>query len=579
MITMITMIHTGEYRQNMETFKKRWIIPIFLIYLIPILFEHLNISEEFIWIVYIFPSVWLPFYFGLRGGLVAAFSGILIHSTFELFEILIEHEVYQTNDGWCMVIITVLNIMVAITIGRLVDKLKAEQHSLQKVLTKMEYMAYHDYLTGLPNRWHFEMKLTTALEQVKHNKSSLAVLFLDLDRFKLINDSLGHSIGDKLLKEVSRRIQFTLNDGDCLARQGGDEFILFLTGFSSKKEAEERIHFIHQSIQAPFKIHNKEFFISSSIGASIYPTDGFAWEELIQQADIAMYTAKDRGGNGYQWYNSAKQQEIHDVVKIENHLRKALQQNEFTLYYQPLVDLADGRIFGFEALIRWKNPELGLISPADFIPLAEEIGIINGIGEWVLREACSNAKRFSEIFKEPIRIAVNISSNQFQDENFVDIVQQILLETKLPPSQLDLEITESVSIENIDRVISKLHALKAIGISISIDDFGTGYSSISYLKYLPVDTLKIDQSFVANMLTNIKDRALVESVISLSKSFGFNVIAEGVENRDQLQLLKSFECGQAQGFMFSKPVPMEEISHLYEENKNLTTPVELASSI
>lgn len=560
----------------MAKFKKKWLI-IVLIYFIPLFFDNTERSVELIWLIYLFPSVWLPFYYGLKGGLIAAAAGISLHGTYEIYEVAALHETYQFSDFWSMAISTLLTIMVAITIGRLVDKLRSKQRSLQKAVTKMEYMAYHDYLTGLPNRWDFEIKLKAKLDHAKNSNSFLAVLFLDLDRFKLINDSLGHAVGDKMLKAVSKRIQLILKKEDCIARQGGDEFILFLSDLSSKQEAEKIVTSIQQSIQAPFKIDTHEFFISSSIGISIYPTDGLAWEALIQQADIAMYTAKENGGNGFKWYSSAKQQEIHDAVKIETQLRKALQLNEFILYYQPLVNLQDGKFFGFEALIRWKNSEMGLISPTEFIPLAEEIGIINQLGEWVLREACSKVKAFSKVIHEQVKVAVNISSMQFQDDHFIDLVHHVLNETELAPSQLELEITESVSLENIDRVILKLNALKGMGISISIDDFGTGYSSISYLKYLPVDTLKIDRSFVQNMLTNSKDRALVESVISLSKSFGFNVIAEGVENTEQLMMLKSFDCGKAQGNLFSKPVPMEALYPFFEENKKQLKQIEFVS--
>lgn len=387
----------------MTKFRNKWLI-IIVIYLIPLFLDHVDNTDELVWLIYIFPSVWLPFYFGLRGGLLAAFTGILIHGTNEIYEIGFKHEIYQMNEIWCMMVITLVNITVALTIGRLVDKLRMEQDSLEKVVSKMEYMAYHDYLTGLPNRWNFEMKLKAFLEEAKRTNTLLAVLFLDLDRFKLINDSLGHSIGDRLLKDVSKRIQLTLREGDCIARQGGDEFILFFSVLSSKNEVEQIVASLHKSIQAPFKIYDKEYFISSSIGISLFPANGLGREELIQQADIAMYTAKEMGGNGFQWYNSAQQQEIHDVVMIETHLRKALQQKEFKLHYQPLVNLTNGKFFGFEALIRWHNSELGVIPPADFIPLAEEIGMIIPLGEWVLKEACSKMKTLSKFVKKILKL-------------------------------------------------------------------------------------------------------------------------------------------------------------------------------
>ncbi|WP_223595473.1 diguanylate cyclase domain-containing protein [Neobacillus bataviensis] len=322
---------------------KKWYILI-LIYLIPPIFDQTGYSEELIWLIYIFPAVWLPFYFGMKGGLIAAILGTFIYAANEIIEIVFKKDVYHLNDIWFITIITVVNFTIAITIGRLVEQLKSEQHSLKKVIEKVEYMAFHDYLTGLPNRWHFEMKLKEALEHAKQMNKIVAVLFLDLDRFKLINDSLGHAVGDKILKEVSKRIQVRIKGNNCLARQGGDEFILFFSDITSRKDVERYASEIHNAIQAPFKIETQEYFISSSIGISIYPSDGLGWEELIQQADIAMYTAKEKGGNGFQWYNHAKQQEIHDVLKIETHLRKALQRKEFTLHYQPLVNINNEQI-------------------------------------------------------------------------------------------------------------------------------------------------------------------------------------------------------------------------------------------
>lgn len=559
----------------MSHFRKKWFIIILIIFLTPLFLDLQGHYQEFKWLLYIVPSVLLPFYFGIKGGLIASFVGMLLYIINELIDTFYKLEPFQFNDIWGIIMIALVNITVAITIGKLIDILQSEQSSLKKAITKMEFMAYHDYLTGLPNRWNYEIKLKEALEQEENKKS--AVMFLDLDRFKFINDSLGHTVGDRLLKEVSKRIEQTLTENECLARQGGDEFIFFMTHCQSNKQIEERVLSLHQLIQEPFRIQNQEYFISSSIGVSLYPEDGVHLEALIQQADIAMYAAKEKGGNGYEFYNCDKQQEIHDMMKIETHLRKALQQNEFTIAYQPFMNLHNGRIIGVEALIRWYSKELGVVSPAEFIPIAEDIGIISQLGEWVLREACGKVKNLSKINKEPIRIAVNISSIQFKDKKFVDIVKQVLEETQLPGSQLELEITESVSLDDIDKVMEKLSALKKMGIGISIDDFGTGYSSISYLKYLPVDTLKIDRSFIQNMLSNMKDRALVESVISLSKNFGFNVIAEGVETAEQLNLLKSLNCSQAQGYLFSKPVQLKGLYRFIEQNNKQNEMIEHVS--
>ncbi len=544
-------------------YTKTTLISLLLIYVIPLVWDDYQHSDEVIWLLYIFPAVLLPFYFGKKGGILAAIAGTFIHIGNEYIEIVIDHAVYNSSNIWYMILITTINLIVALTIGVLVEKIKKEQQSLQKAVTKMEFMAFHDNLTGLPNRWYFETKLKGALEEAKQTNKYIAVLFIDLDRFKLINDSLGHLAGDELLKDLAKRLSGNLKSGEFLARQGGDEFILFLTGITTKDEAKTRVASLHQLIQAPLYIHNKEYLLSSSIGISLFPNDGTTWDELIQHADIAMYSAKEVGKNGFQFYNTAKLQEINDVVKIETHLRKALLQNEFILHYQPLINLKTKKIIGMEALVRWKNPELGLIPPTEFIPLAEEIGVIGQLGEWVLKEACLQAKIISNRMNTSIRVAVNISSKQFQDIHFVDIVRQVLDETGLTPHQLELEITESVSMENVEEVILKLIVLKKMGITIAIDDFGTGYSSISYLKHLPIDTLKIDQSFILNMLTNGKDLALVESVISLANSFGFDVTAEGVETSDQLELLEAFNCGQAQGYFFSRPVPIDEFYHLF----------------
>jgi diguanylate cyclase (GGDEF)-like protein len=541
----------------MIPFNKKFFL-ILLIYLIPILIDTENRSQELIWLFQIFPSILLPFIYGKIGGYIAAFLGTVIHGINEFVEIYIHQEIYSFHNIISMIIVSVINFTVAITIGILVENLRKEKNSLKKAVTKMEYMAHHDHLTGLPNRWNFETKLQKVIKESENNKSLIAVLILDLDRFKLINESLGHNHGDQLLKNVSKRISLFLQNGDFLARQEGDEFILYFSNFHSKDEAEQRINKLLQIFERPFTINNHEYFITCSIGVSFYPFDGLTCPELIQHADIAMYSAKDIGRNKYQTYNLTKLEEINDVVKMEAHLRRAMLQNEFTIHYQPFVNLQNGKITGMEALLRWYNTDLGTVSPAEFIPIAEEIGMISQLGQWVLKEACTQTKILSDLFQTPIRIAVNISSKQFQDQDFVDIVCRTLNETGLPPNQLELEITESVSLYNINEVIGKLSMLKGLGISIAIDDFGTGYSSISYLKYLPVDTLKIDQSFIQNMLGNFKDKALVQGLISLSKIFGFNVTAEGVENCEQLELLKDFDCGLAQGYLFSKPVAIQE---------------------
>lgn len=538
-----------------------------LIYSFPILITHSSSSsKELIWLLYIIPSVLVPFHSGLKGGIAAATAGSVIHVGYELISVVSGRANYSAEHLVPTISITAIYIIVALTIGFLVEKLSVEKQSMQKVLKKMENMAYLDHLTSLPNRWHAELFLKKALADAEENKKKLALLYIDLDRFKLINDGLGHSIGDQLLKDVAKRLSSNLQKGDFLARHGGDEFLLLFPDTTTALELKKRVAYFHNLIQKPFIINQQEYFISSSIGISVFPTDGLTCQELIQHADIAMYSAKEVGKNGYQFYTNSKLQEINDVVKMESHLRKALINNEFTIHFQPLIRLTNGEIFGMEALIRWHNSELGSVSPAVFIPLAEEIGIICKLGSWVLKEACTQAHALSRDFNFPFRVAVNISSKQFADPHFVQIVKKTLSETGLSPEQLELEITESVSLENLEEVIDKLKKLKSLGITIAIDDFGTGYSSISYLKDLPIDTLKIDQSFVKNMLENSKDRALVQSVISLSNSFGFHVTAEGVEQAEQLSLLKEFNCGQAQGYLFSKPLPINDFQTIFKQN-------------
>lgn len=426
---------------------------------------------------------------------------------------------------------------------------------------QIDFYANHDFLTGLPNRILFKERCRAALEQSKQLQQSAAILFLDLDRFKIVNDMFGHSTGDDLLRAVSRRLQQHIRFGDTVSRIEGDEFALML-GNASRDEAARIAQLLLDELSKPFVLEGNEFFVTPSIGISLYPGDAADEETLVKHADTAMYQAKEMGRNHYRFYTSDMNERIAKRLRLEKGLRKALDRDELTVHYQPQVDLTTGEITGIEALLRWRHPELGIVSPADFIPLAEENGMIIPIGEWVLRRACTQNKAWLDAGLSPMRIAVNLSARQFQQSNLVDVIQQVLLDTGLPPYYLDLEITESVAMFNESYVIAKLQDLKNLGIKISIDDFGTGYSSLSYLKKFPIDALKIDKSFVSEVMNDKDDAEIIATIISMARNLKVAVIAEGVENEEQLQFLRSQKCTEAQGYLFSKPLDALELAPL-----------------
>ncbi|PKG24794.1 bifunctional diguanylate cyclase/phosphodiesterase [Niallia nealsonii] len=428
---------------------------------------------------------------------------------------------------------------------------------------KINQMVYRDSLTGLPNRLLLNDRLNQALEQAKDNKQSLGVMFIDLDRFKYINDTLGHAMGDLLLIEVANRIQACLGKADTVSRQGGDEFIVFIPQSNSDKVtkiAQKILDLFSRSIV----IKEQELFVTPSIGISVYPEDGRDTETLIKNADTAMYRVKEQGKNNFEFYTPEMNETISKKMKLELGLRKALVNNEFKLVYQPQIDIGTGKLLGVEALLRWHHPEWGTISPAEFIPLAEETGLIVPIGEWVLYKACMQNKEWQNEGYSPIRMAVNISSLQFQQSNFVETVRKILKETELDPIYLELELTESI-IQDSKHAVSTMHNLKNMGIYLSIDDFGTGYSSLSYLKTFPIDTLKIDQTFTRNIYIDQKDASLVSTIINMAQNLDLKVIAEGVETAEQLQFLQQERCNEAQGYFFSRPIPAQEMNYIFQQ--------------
>ncbi|MBT2639738.1 EAL domain-containing protein [Bacillus sp. ISL-39] len=426
---------------------------------------------------------------------------------------------------------------------------------------KINFMAYHDALTGLANRRLFDERVVTAFTKTKVDEGEkLSLMFLDLDRFKYVNDSLGHSIGDTLLVYVSDKLRKSLGDGVFFSRQGGDEFTILLE-HTTKEKAEAVARKILKTLEEPFVIDGTDIFITTSIGMSFYPDDGEKVDVLLSKADVAMYQAKKQGRNNYQVYDVMLDRKALEKLQIENELRKALERDEFVLHYQPIVNLSKNEIKGAEALIRWQNDRIGFVSPDQFIPIAEETGMIIPIGEWVLNTALLQLKEWHANGLEELTVSVNLSIRQFYQPNLIQMVKETLELTGVEPHFLTIEITESMTMD-VEAASVILRELKKLGVNISIDDFGTGYSSLSYLKRFPIDHLKIDRCFVEDIADNKSDENIATTIILMAHNLGLSVIAEGVETERQLGLLKQHHCNEAQGYHFSKPVPGEEFSKI-----------------
>jgi diguanylate cyclase (GGDEF)-like protein/PAS domain S-box-containing protein len=422
---------------------------------------------------------------------------------------------------------------------------------------QVKHLAFHDPLTNLANRLLFNDRLTLAVAQAHRHNQKLAVLFLDLDRFQVINDSLGHTVGDELLRRVAERIHGLVREGDTVARLGGDEFSLLVPGITSEEDAAKIAHKICSAIRTPFSIDGRELFVTTSLGVSVYPADGHDAETLVRNADSAMYRAKEQGGDTCQLYTPAMNARAVERLALESRLRQALANNELELHFQPFIDLRTAELVGAEALLRWRHPDLGLVSPREFIPLAELSGLIVPIGEWVLRKACEEARKWHENGFGDMTVSVNLSSRQFQQADLMRQVRTALEESGLDPGSLDLEITESNAMQNAEHSIHTLWGLKKHGVRISMDDFGTGYSSLNYLKRFPIDRIKLDQSFVRDLPVDKDDAAIAMAVIAMGRSLELTVIAEGVETEEQLEFLRTHQCDQLQGFLLSTPLPAE----------------------
>jgi diguanylate cyclase (GGDEF)-like protein len=441
--------------------------------------------------------------------------------------------------------------------------------AMMKVETekKINHQAYYDQLTDIPNRLLFSERLTQEINRAGETGKMIGIIFLDIDNFKNVNDTMGHEGGDQLLKLVSQKLVKSIKKTDTVSRFAGDEFMIMLTDIYREKEVVNVVNRIRGHFKNEFKVNEQNFYLSASLGVAIYPTDGETAEELIKSADIAMYKAKERGKNRYVLCSPDLKEEIRHKNELLGSIHGVLDRKELLIHYQPQVCLATGRIIAVEALLRWQHPIYNMVSPKTIIPLAEQTGMINPIGEWVLRTACRQNRQWQEMGLPQIRMAVNMSATQFRNPKLNSLIMRILKETDLKPKYLELELTENIAINRSDFIVGVLERLKKLGVFISIDDFGTEYSSLSRLKMLPIDQLKMDKQFVDGLAENEKDQAIANTIILLAKNLGLHVIAEGVETREQINFLQEHQCDSVQGFYYYQPMSAAEIENLLKSQK------------
>ncbi len=449
------------------------------------------------------------------------------------------------------------------------DSLRRQIAERRTAEEKVNYLSFYDPLTGLPNQNFFKSRCERELSAARNGKRKLAAVFLSVDRFKKVYETLGHEAGDKLLREVGGRLTNCVREDDTLAYFGGDEFALLLGRMSGAEDAIKLAQRVRECFKPVFSLDGQDLFITASLGISLSPDDGMDSQSLLKNAAAALYRAKQQGGDGYQFYTADMNASALRRLALENDLRRALERAEFVVHYQPQVAAATGRFTGVEALVRWQHPELGLVPPMEFIPLAEDTGLIVPLGEWVLRAACAQSKAWHEDGLASLRVAVNLSARQFEQPDLLEMIARVLAETGLNPRCLELELTESSVMKNAEASARVLREMKRMGIQVSIDDFGTGYSSLSYLNRFPLDKLKIDQSFVRRMLANESDAAIVRAVITLAHSLKLKVVAEGVETKEQLAFLHLLKCDEMQGYLFSRPLAADAFEQWLAEGRFL----------
>lgn len=443
----------------------------------------------------------------------------------------------------------------------IINDITERKHDEERILRQANF----DALTGLPNRALFVDRLGQSLLTMSRAEHKLGLMFIDLDGFKLVNDTLGHDKGDDLLREAAVRISSCTRDGDTVARLGGDEFTVIMPNLHDAKDAPVVAQRILDALSRPFELDGTESFVSGSIGITIFPDDADDANDLLKNADAAMYRAKELGKANYQFFTADLNDQVAERLLLKNGLVKALEREEFKLFYQPKVTLSSDRIESVEALMRWDNPDLGMVSPARFIPILEETGMVVEVGEWAIREACLQHRRWIDAGLEPVRIAVNLSARQLREMSFVSVLQRLLKETGVGPDGIEIEITESMIMSDKDTAITALTELHSLGIHVAMDDFGTGYSSLSYLRQFPIDTIKIDGSFVADISDNAEDAEIIRTIISMGQTLNKSIVAEGVETEEQLEILRRYSCDEIQGYLISRPVPGDELTELIRE--------------